>query len=228
MLTYLFAYWWLFIPGILLSILAQVAVSTTYSRYRKIRAASGLTGGEAARKILDANGLTNVRIEGVEGRLSDHYDPRTGVLRLSNETLRGHSLASLGVAAHEVGHALQHHQKYLPLTVHINFVPTVRITSTLAPFFIIGGLIFGTVQSLLWIGIILYSFAVVYSLVSLPIELNASKRAVHALSTSMMLKRSELPGVKSILTAAAFTYVAAAITSILHLIRLVLISRARR
>ena len=216
----------LLIPGLILALYAQFKVSSTYARYKKVHSGTGLTGAQIARQILDTNGCGSVRIERVPGSLTDHYDPENGVLRLSEEVYASHSIAALGVAAHEAGHAIQDATDYGPMRIRATLVPVANIGSSAAiPLFMLG-LIFSW-EPLLKIGILCFSLAVLFYLVTLPVEFNASGRAV-ALLSSGYLPQDEVKGVKKVLSAAALTYVAAALQAILQLLRLVLLANSRR
>jgi Zn-dependent membrane protease YugP len=188
---------------------------------------SGMTGAEAAERILRSNGIYDVRIEHVSGNLSDHYDPRTKVLRLSDSVYHHNSIAAIGVAAHECGHAIQHQNSYVPLQIRGAIVPVANIGSKAAIPMIIAGIIFGGFSILINIGIILFSFAVIFQLVTLPVEFDASKRAVVRLEETGILYGDELHQTKKVLNAAALTYVAAAAASILQLLRLVILFGGR-
>lgn len=222
----LFAYDWtilLVIPGLLISVWAQIKVQSTFSKYSNMRTARGLTGFMAARRILDANGLSHVRIEQIGGHLSDHYDPRMNVIRLSASVYSSSSPAAIGVAAHEAGHAIQYARNYAPIKVRASLVKVTQIGSGLAiPLFFIG-LLFAS-DGLMLIGILLYSAIALFQLVTLPVEFNASSRAMAVLRNSGMLNANELKASKSVLSAAAMTYVAALVTSLLTLLRLVLLA----
>ncbi|MDY5349917.1 MAG: zinc metallopeptidase [Candidatus Ventricola sp.] len=214
------------IPGLILALYAQLKVSSTYARYKKVHSGTGLTGAQIARQILDSNGCGSVRIERVPGSLTDHYDPENGVLRLSEEVYASRSIAALGVAAHEAGHAIQDATDYGPMRIRATLVPVANIGSSAAiPLFMLG-LIFSW-EPLLKIGILCFSLAVLFYLVTLPVEFNASGRAV-ALLSSGYLPQDEVKGVKKVLSAAALTYVAAALQAILQLLRLVLLAGSRR
>ncbi|MDD7175288.1 MAG: zinc metallopeptidase [Clostridiales bacterium] len=214
------------IPGLILALYAQLKVSSTYARYKKVHSGTGLTGAQIARQILDTNGCGSVRIERVPGSLTDHYDPENGVLRLSEEVYASRSIAALGVAAHEAGHAIQDATDYGPMRIRATLVPVANIGSSAAiPLFMLG-LIFSW-EPLLKIGILCFSLAVLFYLVTLPVEFNASGRAV-ALLSSGYLPQDEVKGVKKVLSAAALTYVAAALQAILQLLRLVLLANSRR
>lgn len=216
------------LPGLLLAFLAQSMVSGAFSKYGRVGARCGMTGAQIARRMLDEGGLQEVRIEQVAGRLTDHYDPGQRVLRLSPEVYASDSLSAIGVAAHETGHALQHRDGYAPLTLRTAIVPVVSIGSNLSwPIFLLGMLL--SWEPLVHIGILLFSLAVAFSLVTLPVEFNASSRAVAALSGEGYLYSDEIPGVQKVLRAAAMTYVASALSAILQLLRLLVLSgRGRR
>ena len=217
----------LLIPAILLTIYAQIKVKSTYARFKEVVSRRGINGYEMAKEILTRNGINNVEIEKIDGELTDHYDPRKKVLRLSNENFRGGSMAALGVAAHEVGHALQHKDSYGPLAIRNSIAPVVSFGSTLAfPLLIIGFLL--TNNMLLDIGIILFTGVVLFHLVTLPVEFNASKRAIMVLEKGGYLTTDELPKAKKVLDAAAWTYVAAAATAVMMLIRLLILRGASR
>ncbi len=214
------------IPTIVLGFIVQSAVKSKFSKYSKVQTYRGLTGAQAAREILDANGLYDVRIEeATGGLLSDHYDPRTRVLRLSSEVARYPSVAAVGVAAHEAGHALQHANNYLPLQLRSSLVPAVQFGSRLAPWIILGGILLQSLMGLTqlgfviaWVGIIAYGAVALFSLVTLPVELNASARAKKLLYQYNIVDKSELNGVTAVLNAAAWTYVVAALGAILQLL----------
>ncbi|MBP2026632.1 Zn-dependent membrane protease YugP [Acetoanaerobium pronyense] len=216
------------IPAIILAMYAQSKVKSTYAKYVRIPSKKGYTGADAARAILDKNGLSDVNIQHIGGVLSDHYDPRTRVLRLSDQVYRGTSIASSAIAAHEVGHAIQHAKSYAPLIFRNAIVPVVNFASNLSWFFIMAGLIFAGMQSLLDIGIILFTGAVIFQIVTLPVEFNASSRALSELESVGVLTREEIPQSKKVLNAAALTYVAATATAVAQLIRLLLIRDRRR
>ena len=217
----------LILGALALSLLAQVLVNSRFERYRKMPTASGLTGGEVARQLLDDAGLRNVRIERVSGRLTDHYDPQAKVLRLSPQTMDGANVAALGVAAHETGHALQDADAYAPLQLRTACVRTAGIGSQAAWPLFLAGLIFNF-RPLVLIGIALYTAMVVFTLVTLPVELNASRRALTLLENGGYLTSGEMPGARSVLSAAALTYVASALMAVLQLLRLIAIAGNRR
>jgi hypothetical protein len=219
----------LLIPAIILALYAQARVKGTYARYSRIMAQSGLTGAEAARSLLNTGGAGDVPVERIAGQLTDNYDPRKKVLRLSEGVYDGRSLAALGIAAHETGHALQHHNHYAPLQFRNGFFPVANIGSSLAfPLFFIGLLTSSRGPSVLMdIGILLFTAAVLFSVVTLPVEFNASKRAVHILETQGLLNGQEIAGARKVLSAAALTYVAATATAILWLVRMLIIRGSR-
>lgn len=215
----------LVIIGFALAAFASYGVQASFKKYSKVKSSRHYTGYDAARKILDDNGLYDVKIEHISGDLSDHFDPKANVIRLSDSTYSDDSVAAIGVAAHEAGHAVQYAVDYAPIKIRNSIVPAVNICSTLSmPLFIIG-LIFGA-TGLANLGIILFSFALLFQIITLPVEFNASRRAIRILSDSYMLDEDELKGAKKVLSAAAMTYVAAALASLLQLLRLVLLSRS--
>lgn len=207
---------------LLLPIIASINVKTTFNKYAKIPNSRGLTGAQVARKILDANGLYNIRIEHISGNLSDHYDPRDGVVRLSDSTCNETSVAAVGVAAHECGHACQHAEEYAPIKIRSAIVPVTNLCSRLWYIvFIIGILVFESFPSLVYIGIAMFSAVVLFQLVTLPVELDASNRALKTLESDSILDSNEIPHAKKVLTAAALTYVVALVTAIIQLLRLI-------
>ena len=218
----------LVIIGVLLSLGASARVKSTFHSYSRVRSRSGMTGAETAQRILHATGLYDVRVERVEGTLSDHYDPRTKVVRLSEAVYDSTSIASIGVAAHECGHAIQHSKAYAPLKIRNTLVPVVNVSATISWPMIIIGLIMGGSTFLIDLGIILFSTAVLFQLITLPVEYNASKRAVVQLASNGILYGDELKQTKKVLNAAALTYVAAAAATILQLLRLVILFGGRR
>ena len=205
------------VPAFILSLVAQGLVKSSFSKYSKVGNRRGITGAEAARRILDSSGLSNVRIEPAQGRgLSDHYDPRTKVLRLSPDVYGKASLASVGVAAHEAGHALQDSKGYTPLKLRSALVPAAQLGSTLAWPLLFLGMFLG-VMGMVKLGVIFFSGAVLFQVVTLPVEFNASARAMRALEGVGILSGDELSGARRVLSAAALTYVAAAVTAVLQL-----------
>ena len=210
------------IPAILFTIYAQFKVTSTTSRYLKVRSQRGFTGEQVARQILDANGLYNVNIEMVRGHLSDHYDPRRKVVRLSQDVYYGNSITSVSVAAHECGHAIQHAKGYVPLNLRSSLVPVVNFASNISWLLIALGFVMR--GPFLEIGILLFSASVLFQIITLPVEFNASNRAIVQLSNMGVLEGNEVNQGRRVLTAAALTYVAAALTSVLQLLRLVAIA----
>ena len=219
----------LVIVGVLLCMLASARVRTTYAKYERMRNHSGMTGRDAAERILRGAGIFDVRIERVSGHLTDHYDPRNKVLRLSDSTYSSASVAAVGVAAHECGHAIQHAVGYAPLNIRSALVPVANFGSTIAwPLIVLGLFISGNSSSLLiQIGILAFSLSVLFQIVTLPVEFNASGRAIRILGESGMLYQDEISGTKRVLGAAALTYVASAASAILQLIRIILITGGR-
>lgn len=216
--------------GIVLSLLASARVKSTFAKYERIRNSAGLTGRDAAERILRGAGIYDVRIERVSGSLTDHYDPRNKVLRLSDSTYHSTSVSAVGVAAHECGHAIQHAVNYAPIRWRGALVPVANFGSTIAwPLIMIGLFITGDSSSLLInLGIIAFSFAVLFHLVTLPVEFNASNRAIRILGSNGMMSREEVGSVKKVLGAAALTYVASAATAILQLLRILILTGGRR
>lgn len=213
------------LPALIFSGWAQSKISSTYNQYSKVGNERGLTGAQVARFILDNAGLQNVTIEPVRGQLTDHYDPRGKVLRLSEGVFGSQSVAALGVASHEVGHAIQDATNYGPMRLRGAIVPLAAIGGNLSMVLILFGLFLGGTQ-FIQIGTFLFLFTVIFQLITLPVEFDASKRALRILNTGI-LSPQEVEGAKKVLNAAALTYVAAAITGILNLLRLVLLSRRR-
>ncbi len=218
----------LVIIGVIITMVASSRVNSTYAKYAKVRSMRGVTAAEAAETILHGAGIYDVRIERIAGNLTDNYDPRNKVLHLSDSTINSTSVAAIGVAAHECGHAIQHQTGYAPLKIRGAMVPVVNIGSNLSWPLIIIGVILGMYQPLITLGIVLFSLAVAFQLVTLPVEFDASRRALNILDTSGMFGEEELDGAKKVLTAAALTYVAAAASSILQLLRLILLFGGRR
>jgi len=211
------------IPAFILSLWAQIHVQSTFSKYSNVKSTLGITGAEMARRLLESAGIYDVRVEMVSGWLSDHYDPKAKAVRLSQATYNSTSVAALGVVAHEVGHAIQHKEKYTPLVLRDIAVPFAIAGSNFAWIIFILG-IFMSAQVLLKVGIILFTFVVLFTLITLPVEFDASARAIKKLK--LMMPPSEVEGVKKVLTAAALTYVASAAVAILQLLRMLLIAGA--
>lgn len=215
----------LLIPAILLSIYAQIKVKSTYSKYKGVASRRGISGLDMAKEILARNGITDMKIENIEGDLTDHYDPRKKVLRLSGENFRGSSMAALGVAAHEVGHALQHKDGYAPLMIRNSIAPVASIGSTLAlPLAFIGIIL--SMPPLLEIGIIVFTGVVLFHLITLPVEFNASSRAVAELRKTGYFMDEEINVSRKVLNAAALTYVAATAVAVLNLVRMIILRNA--
>ena len=218
----------LLIPALILSMWAQFRVTSTFGRFSKVRASSGMTATQMAERLLHAEGVYDVSVERTRGNLTDHYDPKNMVLRLSDSTANSTSVAALGVAAHEAGHVLQHRDGYAPLMLRTAAVPVVNIGSNLSwPLFLVG-LIFSW-EPLLYAGIALFALAVIFALITLPVEFNASRRALAALEAGGYLQPGkEMRGAKKVLSAAAMTYVASAFMAIMQLLRLLAIAGSRR
>lgn len=218
----------LVLVGVIISLLASVRVKSTFARYSQVRSMSGMTGAQAAERLLHQSGIYDVTIERVSGSLSDHYDPRSKVLRLSDSVYGQSSLAAIGVAAHECGHAIQHQKSYAPLKIRGALVPVANIGSMAAWPIIILGVVMSYNQFLINLGIILFSAAVLFQLITLPVEFNASRRAIARLGETGILYGDELRQSKKVLDAAALTYVAAAAATILQLLRLIILFGGRR
>ncbi|HID11702.1 MAG TPA: zinc metallopeptidase [Candidatus Latescibacteria bacterium] len=217
----------LLIPAIILALYAQAKVRGAYAQFSRVKSRRGYTGARVARELLDAHGLSHVDIEPIPGTLTDHYDPRARVLRLSQGVYRSDSLAAVGVAAHEAGHAVQHGVGCAPLIFRNRFVPIASFGSTLAwPLFFIGLFMGG--GFLLKLGVLLFSGAVLFHIVTLPVELNASRRALRMLSSLGILARDEIVGAQKVLTAAAWTYVASAAMAVMQLLRMLMLMSAFR
>jgi len=216
----------LVMPAILISLLAQIKVSTSFSKYSKVFAP--LTGEEAARKVLEMNGVTNVKIERVSGNLSDHYNPKTNTIMLSETVFSASTIAAVGVAAHEAGHAVQYAKGYSPIKLRTVIYPISSIGSRLSIPLVIAGILF-SFSALVYVGIIFFIAALIFQLVTLPVEFNASRRAIETLRNGNVLtNEADLKGAKKVLTAAAMTYVAAVIVSLAQLIRLLSLANNRR
>ena len=222
----------LLIPAMAFAFWAQWKVQSTFARFSRVRASNGLTGRDMARQIMMRNGVTDVQVEAVDGQLSDHYDPRSRTVRLSAPNYSGDSISSIAVAAHEVGHVLQHHQGYVPLQLRSGMAPAVGFASAAAwPLFLIGLFVgvrvpFGGL--LMDLGIVFFAGAVLFHLVTLPVEFDASRRALAELTSTGAVMPQEVAGAKKVLDAAALTYVAAAAMAALQLLRLVLLRNSRR
>lgn len=214
--------------GAVLSIWASARVNSTFQKYSRVRSYSGLTGAEAARRILHGAGIYDVQIEHIKGNLTDHYDPRSKVLRLSDSVYASPSVAAIGVAAHECGHAIQDDRSYAPLKIRNLFVPVANIGTQAALPIILLGVILGSSGTLIEIGLLCFACGTLFQMITLPVEFNASSRAVRILGDSHMLSDDELRSTRKVLSAAAMTYAAAAAASILSLLRLVLLFGGRR
>ena len=216
------------LPCLILSLICQAKVNSSFGKYSKIRNTRGMTGAQAAQYVLTHYGVTGVRIEQTSGKLSDHFDPRTNVIRLSESVYNAASVAAVGVACHEAGHAVQHATGYLPNKIRGAIVPAARVGSTLGWVLFLIGLFLPTQYSfVLWLGIIFFSLSVLFTVVTLPVEFDASRRALKCIRDTNLLVNEEYSGAKSVLTAAAMTYVAAAATAVLQLLRLILIANRR-
>ncbi|OUP48685.1 zinc metallopeptidase [Lachnoclostridium sp. An181] len=220
----------LIVIGVVICLLASMKVKRTFTKYSTVRSASGLTGRDAAEQILHGAGIYDVRIEHVRGNLTDHYDPRAKVLRLSDATYHSQSVAAIGVAAHECGHAIQHATNYAPLTIRGAIVPIANFGSAIAWPLILIGLLFNSQSSALFLnlGILAFSAAVLFQIITLPVEFNASGRAIRILRGTGLLRKEEVDSAKKVLSAAALTYVAGALSSILQLLRILILTGGRR
>lgn len=229
------------LPAIIISAIAQYKVSSAYSKFSKVMNSRGITGAEAARRVLAAGGVTNVTITQVSGKLTDHFDPKSNTIRLSDGVYGASTVAAVGIAAHEAGHALQHAEGYLPNKIRTALVPITNIGSRIGWILILIGFAFSGVSyyyystpsntfgdTVLTLGIILYSTSLLFTLITLPVEFNASKRALAVIKDTAMLQGEEYQGARKTLSAAAMTYVAAALTALLQLMRVILLARRRR
>lgn len=229
--SFLYYYNWSYmlfmLPCIILTIVVQASMKSTFNKYGSIHNSRGLTGYEAASRLLSSCGVTGVRIERVSGSYTDHFDPRTNVIRLSDAVYSSTSIAAVGVACHEAGHAVQHAQGYFPNKVRSVILPVANFGSKLSWFFIIAGLVASAMQPLLYIGIALFSASVLFTVATLPVEFNASSRALKVIRETGMLSSDEYVGAKKTLRAAAMTYVASAATAIMQLLRLLAIAASR-
>lgn len=222
-------YWYivLVVPVMIASLIIQGIMRSTYKKYSNIYAGAGITGAEMAQRVLREHGVTDVAVISTGGELTDHYDPRSKVIKLSSEVYGSRSVSALGVACHEAGHAVQHAQSYFPLVARNAFVPVVNFCSGISWIVLIVGL-FMQYDLMINLGIILFATSAVFQFITLPVEFNASRRAVASLKNSGMLSDSEIAGTKKVLTAAAMTYVAALATTLASLLRLILITRGNR
>ncbi len=216
------------IPGIIFSIWAQIKVNTSFSRYSKVSSLKGITGAMAAQAILRANGITDVDVVHISGNLNDHYSPKEKVIRLSDNVYGATSIAAIGVAAHEAGHAVQYAKGYSLIKIRMAIVPMVNIGSNLSMPILLVGILLAN-EYVMMIGIALFALAVIFQLVTLPVELDASKRAIRAIESEALLDTDEVDGARAVLSSAAMTYVAALVSSLLSLLRLLAIAnRSRR
>ena len=220
-------YWWVAIPGVLLGLYAQFRLMSVYGKYARIGTASGLSGAEAARAILNQAGLTQVEVGEVRGHLTDHYDPMRKALFLSSENFHGTSIAAVGVAAHEAGHALQHKEAYAPLQLRMVLVPVTRFASAAYMGIFLLGIVSGLFMKFLGIIIAIFTVIALFQLITLPVEFDASRRAKAQLQRLGLIDPREAPQVDKVLNAAALTYVAALVTSLLELLQWVMIARSR-
>ena len=220
-----YTYWLIILPAFIITMLAQANVSSTFNRYQRMTNRRGYTGSMAAQMVLRAHGVTGVRVERVSGKLTDHYDPRTNVIRLSDAVYNSTSVAAVGVAAHEAGHAVQYAMDYGPIRLRSAIIPVCNFGSQAGILLLVIGLIFNS-EMLFGLGVVFFSLMLLFQLITLPVEFNASARAMETLRSTDMLEGEELSGARKVLTAAALTYVAAALTSILQLVYL--LSRTRR
>lgn len=227
---FFYSYWWLAIPGLLLGIYAQIKLKSTYSKYLDVPGRSGLSGAEAAREILDNAGLTNMPVEEIDGQLTDHFDPTKKALFLSSENFHGRSLSAVGVAAHETGHALQQQAAYAFFNLRMWLVPATQFATSASYFIFILGFFLAGPWSLRVLNIAIALFAVItfFQVVTLPVELDASRRAKQQLVKLGIVQADEAPAISQVLSAAAMTYVAAMVTAMLQLLRLMMIANSRR
>ena len=230
--SYLYYYDWTYLlimlPCIVLTIICQINVNTTFNKYSKIRNSRNMTGAQAAEYVLRSNGVTGVQIMQVAGNLTDHFDPRSNVIRLSDNVYNSNSIAAVGVACHEAGHAVQHAQGYVPNKIRSAILPVANIGSKLSWIFIVLGLASSMFQVLLYVGIVFFAASVLFTLATLPVEFNASSRALACIRDNDLLSTDEYKGARRTLQAAAMTYVAAAATALLQLLRLILLANNRR
>lgn len=220
-------YFLLVVPAFLLALGAQIMVKSTYAKMSRVRNSRNLTGAQAAARVLYEHGITNVRVERVAGTLSDHYDPRSNVIRLSEGVYDSTSVAAVGIACHEAGHAVQHAQNYAPIRIRNAIIPACNLGSAIGlPLAFVG--LFMNFSFLFWLGILLYGLVALFQFVTLPVEFNASRRALQAIEDTGMLAGEEYKKARKVLTAAAMTYVAALAVSIANLLRLILRANNRR
>jgi len=217
----------LILPAMVFAMIAQIKVKSSFKKYSKVGSKRGYTAAMVARQMLDKNSLQHIRIEHINGSLTDHFDPRSNVVRLSDTVYNSTSVAAIGIAAHEVGHAIQHEQEYTPIKIRSSIIPVANFGSMAAMPLVLIGLI-SSISFLVTAGIILFATVTLFQIVTLPVEFNASFRAVRTLENDMILDSEELSGAKKVLTAAALTYVAALVVSLASLLRLILLSNRRR
>ena len=226
-MDYFFISYGLTLIAFIISIAAQVYVNSSYKKYSRIKNERGITGKEAARYILDKHGLSNIKVEPARGFLSDHYDPRNNVIKLSESNYNGYSIASVAVACHECGHAIQDKEGYFFMKIRSSIVPIVNFSSYAGYIAIVLGCLFGAIN-LIWLGIIAEIVILLFQLITLPVEFDASKRAKEELTNLQLIDREEYKGVSNMLKAAAFTYVAGVLNSLLQLLRLIIMLNDRR
>lgn len=222
MFYYDYTYWLIIGPAILITLFAQLRVSSTFRRYGQVASRRGCTGAMAAQTVLEAHGVRGVRIERIRGSLSDHYDPRTNVIRLSDDVYGSNSVAALGVAAHEAGHAVQYAENYSPIRIRNAIIPVCNFGSQAGIVLLFIGLLFNS-ELLFGLGVLFFGLMVVFQLVTLPVEFNASARAMETLKSTQLLEEDELSGARKVLSAAAMTYVAALLMSTAQLLRYVIL-----
>lgn len=218
------SYWWFILPGILLGLYAQIKLKSAYGRYSRVPTNSGITGAAAAREILDSVGLHGMPVNEVGGHLTDHYDPIKKALFLSSENYHGRSLAAVGVAAHEAGHALQHKAAYAPLNIRMALVPVTQIASTAVTWIFVLGMVMG-IAKLATVAVVVFGIIALFQMITLPVEFDASRRAKQQLVNLGLIDSHESPGVSKVLNAAAMTYVAAMVASLFTLLHFVMIAR---
>lgn len=216
----------LVVPALIIAMVAQAKVKSAFNKYSKVYSSRGYTASDITRRILDDNGLREIRIEHIAGELTDHYDPAAGAIRLSDSVINSNSVAAIGVAAHEAGHAIQRKNDYVPIKVRNSILPVVQIASHVAIPLAVLGYIFS--HTLMTVGIMLFAVTVFFQLVTLPVEFDASRRALKTLSESGYLEGEELNGAKKVLTAAAMTYLSSALVAVMNLLRLVILANNRR
>ncbi len=225
---FIYNHWWVIIPGLLLGMYAQFKLMSVYGKYTQVGNAAGMSGAQAAREVLDSAGLHNMPVEEVGGHLTDHYDPTKKALCLSSENYHGTSIAAVGVAAHEAGHALQHKAAYAPLHIRMAMVPITNFASIAWAIIAMLGWFFHMLPQFLGIAIVLFTIIATFQLITLPVEFDASRRAKEQLFRLGLIRDNERTGVAKVLNAAALTYVAALVTSVLQLLQFIMMARDRR